>query len=88
MLDECAEVNAVESFRWIVEDGVIDVINGGGKLVASDGQYELVCCPCLHPAMLVARSFSRAWTVAPADMIEYVGGSFAGMMNAALLQVR
>jgi hypothetical protein len=57
-------------------------------LVASDGQYELVCCPCLHPAMLVARSFSWAWTVTPADMIEYVGGSFAGMVNTVPLQVR
>ena len=37
MLDECGEVNAIESFCWIVKDGVVDVVDGGGKLVASDG---------------------------------------------------
>jgi hypothetical protein len=29
----------------MVEDGVVDVVDGGGKLVASDGQYEPVGCP-------------------------------------------
>ncbi len=46
MLDQRAEVKAVESFRWVVEDGVVDVVDGGGELVASDGQYEAVSCPC------------------------------------------
>jgi hypothetical protein len=43
--DKRAEVNTVKSFSWIVKDGVLDVINGGGKLVASDGQYEPEGCP-------------------------------------------
>ncbi len=46
VLDMCAEVDAVKSFRWIVEDGVVDVIDGGGKLVTSDGQYKPIGCPC------------------------------------------
>ena len=49
VLDERAEVDAVKSFSWIDKDGVVDVINGGGKLVASDGdgQYKPVGCPSL-----------------------------------------
>jgi len=44
--DKRAEVDAVvKSFRWIVEDGVVDVIDGGSELVVSDGQYEPVDCP-------------------------------------------
>ena len=46
VLDKRAEVDAVKSFCWIVEDGVVDVIDAGGKLVASDGQYKPVGCPC------------------------------------------
>jgi len=46
VLHKRAEVDAVKSFRWIVKDGVVDVIDGGGKLVASDGQYVPVGCPC------------------------------------------
>ncbi len=45
MLDKRLEVHAIESFRWIVEDGVVEVVNGGGESVASDGQYKLVGCP-------------------------------------------
>ena len=45
VLDKRAEVDTVKSFRWIVEEGVVDVIDGGGKLVASDGQHEPVGCP-------------------------------------------
>ena len=49
VLDKRAEVDTVKSFRWIVEEGVVDVIDGGGKLVASDGdgQYKPVGCPSL-----------------------------------------
>ncbi len=45
VLDERAEVDAVKSCSWIDEDGIVDVIDGSGKLVASDGQYEPVGCP-------------------------------------------
>ncbi len=45
MLDKSAEVDAVKSFCWIVKDGVIYIIDGGGELVASDGQYKPVGCP-------------------------------------------
>ena len=45
VLDKRAEVDTVKSFRWIVEEGVVDIIDGGGKLVVSDGQHEPVGCP-------------------------------------------
>ncbi len=38
--------------------------------------------------MLVARSSSLAWAVALAGMRGYVGGSFAGIVNAAPLRAR
>jgi hypothetical protein len=38
VLDQRSEVDAVEAFRGIIENGVVDVINGGGKLVSSDGR--------------------------------------------------
>jgi len=46
VLDQRAEVDAVESFRWIVKDGVVDVVDGGGELVSSDGEDEAVGSPC------------------------------------------
>ena len=45
-LNKHTEVDTVKSFHWIVKDGVVDVIDGGSKLVTSDGQYEPVGCPC------------------------------------------
>jgi hypothetical protein len=45
MLDKRTGVDAVKFFCWIVEDGVVDVINGGGESVASDGQYKPASCP-------------------------------------------
>ena len=45
VLDTRAWVDAVKSFCWIVKDGVVDVIDGGGELVSSDCQYKLVGCP-------------------------------------------
>jgi len=32
------ELDAVEVFRWVIENGIVDVVNGGGKLVSSDGE--------------------------------------------------
>jgi hypothetical protein len=45
MLDKPSEADADKSFHLIVKDGVVDIIDGGGKLVVSDGQYEHVGCP-------------------------------------------
>jgi hypothetical protein len=45
-LDQRAEVDAVESFHWTVKDGVVDVVDGGGELVSSDGEDEAVGSPC------------------------------------------
>jgi hypothetical protein len=42
----------------------------------------------LNTEMLVARSSSRAWAVAPARMGGYVGGPFAGMVNIAMLPAK
>ena len=36
VLDQHAEVNAIESFCRIIEDSVVDVVNGGGELVLSE----------------------------------------------------
>ena len=47
VLDQCEEGDAVDAFRWIVENGVVDVVDGGGKLVSSDGKHEAVSSPCL-----------------------------------------
>ena len=44
---QCAEVNAVEPLDGIIEHGVVDVVDGRGKLVAHDGEDEAICCPCL-----------------------------------------
>jgi hypothetical protein len=38
--------NAVEAFGWIIENGVVDVVDGGSKLVSSDGKDEAVSSPC------------------------------------------
>ena len=46
VLDQCAEVNAVEAFGWIIENGIVDVVDGSGKLVSSDGKDEAVSSPC------------------------------------------
>ena len=46
VLDQRAEIDAVESFHRIIEDGVVDVVDGGGKLVPSDGKDEAVGSPC------------------------------------------
>ena len=48
MLDKRAEVNTVKSFCWIVKDGIVDVIDSGGTLVANDGQYKPAGCPCFE----------------------------------------
>ena len=46
VLDQRAEVDAVEAFRWIIENGVVDVVDGGGELVSSDGEDKAVSSPC------------------------------------------
>ena len=45
MVEKCAEVDTVQALDWIVEDGVEYVVDGGSKLVASDGTYKLVGSP-------------------------------------------
>ncbi len=45
VLDQRAEVDTVESFRWIVEGGVVDVVDGSGELVSGNGEDEAVGSP-------------------------------------------
>jgi len=45
-LDQRAEVDAIEAFCWFIENGVVDVVDGGGKLVSSDGEDKAVSSPC------------------------------------------
>ena len=45
MLDQRAEIDAIEAFRWIIENGIVDVVDGGGELVSSDGEDEAVSSP-------------------------------------------
>ena len=33
--------------HWIVKHGILDVIDGGSKLVTSDGEDQVICSPCL-----------------------------------------
>ncbi len=46
MLSECTNFNAVETFGGVVEDGIVDVVYGCGKLVLGDGKDKLVRGPC------------------------------------------
>ena len=46
VLDECTKVDAVESFVGVVEDGVVNIANGCGKLVMGDGKDKFVRGPC------------------------------------------
>jgi hypothetical protein len=41
------QINAVEAFDRIVQYGIVDVVNGGGKLVACDGEDQAIGCSCL-----------------------------------------
>jgi hypothetical protein len=47
VLDKRAEVDAIETFGWVVEDGVVDIVNGSSKLVARDGKDKFVGGPSL-----------------------------------------
>ncbi len=46
MGDEHAEVDAVEAFDGIIEDGVVEVVDGGRKLVMGDGEDQTIRHPC------------------------------------------
>jgi hypothetical protein len=83
VLDQRVEVDAVESFRRIIEDGVVNVVECGGKLVSSDGKEEVVGSPCFARGDVDGTQFSRCWMVAPFGLTGYVGGSAAGIVNAA-----
>ncbi len=37
MLDKRAEVGAIEAFCQVIKEGIVDFVNGRGKLVARDG---------------------------------------------------
>jgi hypothetical protein len=45
--DERTQINAVEAFNRIVQYGIVDIIDGGGKLVACDGEDQAIGRPCL-----------------------------------------
>ncbi len=47
MRHQCAEVDTVETFDGIMEYGIVHIINGCSELVARDGEYKAICCPCL-----------------------------------------
>ncbi len=83
VLNQRAEVHAVESFCRIIEDGVVDIVNGGSELVSSVPRTRWQVAHAFRAAMLMARSSSRCWMLAPFGMTGYVGGSAAGIVNAA-----
>jgi hypothetical protein len=39
-------VDTVQALNWIIKDIIEDVVNGGSKLVMSDGTEEAVGSPC------------------------------------------
>ncbi len=45
--DEGAEIDGVETFRGVIKNCVVDVIDCHHKLVACDGEDHLVGVPCL-----------------------------------------
>ncbi len=45
--DEQMQINAVEALDRIVQYGIVDVIDGGSKLVAGDGEDQAIGHPCL-----------------------------------------
>jgi hypothetical protein len=45
--DKHTQINAVEAFDWIIQYSVVDVLDGGDKLVACDGEDQVIGCPCL-----------------------------------------
>ena len=47
VLDEWSKVDAVEFFSGVIEDSVVDIIDGCGKLVRDDGEDKFVHGPRL-----------------------------------------
>ncbi len=81
MLDEWSKVDAVEFFSGVIEDSVVDIIDGCGKLVRDDGEDKFVCGPCLVCNDDVVVQFLRWGAVAPFGMTGYAGGLLVGMVN-------
>jgi hypothetical protein len=44
--DKRAEINTVQTLNRIVKDCIEEIVNGGNKLVASDGTDKAVGSPC------------------------------------------
>ena len=57
VLDECSKIHAVESFGGVIENGVVDVVDGCGKLVAGDSKDEFVRGPRLACNNVVGAQF-------------------------------
>ncbi len=47
MCDERTQIDTVEALDWIVQYGLVDVVDGGGELVAGDGEDQAIGCPRL-----------------------------------------
>ncbi len=45
--DKRMQINTIEAFDWIVQYGIVDAVDGGGKLVACDGEDQAIGQPCL-----------------------------------------
>ncbi len=45
--DEHTQIDAVEALDRIVQYGIVDVVDNGGKLVAGDGEDQAIDRPCL-----------------------------------------
>jgi hypothetical protein len=41
------QINTVEAFDWIIQYGIVDVVNSSGELVAGDGEDQVIGCLCL-----------------------------------------
>ncbi len=46
MVDKHAEVDTIQALDWFVKDCVEDDVDGGSKLVTSDGTDKAVATPC------------------------------------------
>ncbi len=45
--DKHTQIDAIEALNWIVQYGIVDVVDSSGKLVAGDGENQAIGCPCL-----------------------------------------
>ena len=65
------QIDAVEAFDRIVQYGVVDVVDGGGDLVACDADDQAIGRPCLASGSVGDPLFLTLGAVAPVETMGY-----------------